>query len=178
MAQTPNSSSSSYLSAAEFLKRKDWRTVADFCSDNDTRLTQGALLTNANLQSLLDDAAGLVECACLPANRYTPADLAALTGVGQKLLYRLIADLAEGLMIERRPDKKRPVPPSFERAMGILDALRTGEKIFPLQEAMNAGNVATEQESERDVTDRNLTVTQAARFFGRRANRNPPFASS
>lgn len=179
MAKTPNSNSSSYLTAAEFLKRKDWRTIADLCSDDDRRpATAAAFLADAtklaNLQALLDDAAGMVEAACLKGNCYTPEDLAALTGVGQKLLYRLIADLTEGYAIERRPDRKRPTPPAYERALELLDMLATGQRIFPTVESMDAGNPEIEVEDAAIVEDRALTTYRADRFFGRRNNRIDP----
>jgi len=179
MAKTPNSSAASPMTGADFLKRKDWRTVADYCADDDVRsATAAALLADAtkmaNLQAALDDAAGMVEGAALAGNRYTPADLAALTGVGRAFLLRLIADLAMGLLVERRPDKKLPVPPSFERAQAELEDLRFGKLIFGLQEAADAGQMDLDAETEVQATDRNLTSTQCQRFFGRRGNRNPP----
>lgn len=182
MTLTPNSQPASYLSATEFLKRCDARTVGDFCSDTGTRATTAELLNpstaaGGNLQALLDDAAGMLESACLAGHRYEAADLASLDGVSHKLLYRILTDLTRGLMIERRPDKTVPIPPSFERAMQMLDKLRTGEAIFSFSETQSAGEMTDIQEAEKRVVDRNLSVTQLSRYFGRRGNRNPPSPS-
>lgn len=170
MAKIPNSQPASYLTVDEFLKRKDWRTVADFVSDADVRVTQSSLTSDANLQAVLDDAAGMVEAACLAGNRYQPADLAALTGVAKAFRDRLIADLAMGLLIERRPDKKTPLPQSFERALAELEDLRFGKWIFGLKETQDAGLMDFEKDNENIREDRNLTTYKASRFFGSRGD--------
>jgi hypothetical protein len=180
MPMTPNNSAASLLPILEFLKRKDVRTVGDFCSDTDARATQTQLTQtsppsqpNLNLQACLDDAQAIVEAFCLKGNRYQPTDLAALTGVGLTLLYRILADLAEECMYERRPDKKRPQSAQFDRAHMFLDMLASGQMIFGFVEVQAAGELTAKHETWGDVYRRNLAVVQCERFFGHRGNVSP-----
>lgn len=172
---TPNSQPSSYLAPSDFLVRYDARTVGDLCSDTGTRVTPAALLTNPNLQAALDDASGEVESAVLIGNRYQPGDLAGLTGVSQKYLWRIIGVLAMAHLVQRRPDLKRPLPPQYDKVLLELESLRQGERIFALQEVQNAGLGSAYQELAGDVEARDLIVTQARRFFGQRVNQDPGF---
>lgn len=167
---TPASSVASLLSPGEFLKRYDVRTVGDLCSDTGTRITSDALPSNPNLLAALDDAQGLVEAATLVSSRYLPADLSTLTGTGQRLLFRILADLTIGLLYKRRPDKGDP-PRAFTDAMDWLDLLRKGERIFGLQEHAEAGLFAHEVETAAVVEARDGVVVQAENLFGMRARR-------
>jgi len=172
---TPNSSPVAYLGPAEFLKRYDTRTVGDLCADNGVRVTPSALLSDPNLAAALLDASGLVEAACLVKSRYQPGDLAALTGASQAFLFRLVADLAMGLLIERRPDLKREPPASYSAALAWLDKLSEGVAIFGLVEVQQAGLPEAVQETAQTVYARDLIDVQARRFFGRRVNQSPWF---
>lgn len=176
---TPVSNPSSYCTPSDFLDRYDWRFVAELMSDEGIQPDRLTLVTpgtgpNQRLQALLDSAAGEVEAACLVASRYTPTDLAGLTGVAAKFLKQLVADLAIGLAGFRRPHLDKPIPPQVERADAQLDRLRKGQSIFGIQETMDAGVVQSEIETEAIRQIRGLTSTQSRRFFGQRAEINRP----
>lgn len=166
---TPNSSAASLLTPAEFLKRADANTVGQLCSDTKTPVDPVSLLTNPVLQAALDDAQGDVEAYCLKGNYYQPADLAALTGVGQKRLFRLLARLALGYLYERRPNFA-PVSPQAAQAREDLEALSRGEQIFGLAETQAAGEPSHYLENAGDVQARNGVAVVASRFFGQRTN--------
>lgn len=178
MTLTPLTSAGSYLPTAAMLSRYDWRSIGDLCSDNDVRIPQATLLGNgvisgnANFQAALIDASGMVEEACILGERYQPADLLALPAgsAGQGALYRLVADIAIGLINQRRPDKSKGVPPQYEAALKMLDALADGKRIFPFLETAKAGIIDHKVESARDVAARNQVTWQANRFFGTRSN--------
>lgn len=175
---TPNSATSSYLAASDFLARMDARTVGDLCSDSGVRISASALIgppVNANLQAALDDAAGTVESACLKGQRYQPTDLSALIGVSQKYLWRLIATLAMAFLVQRRPDLNRPLPLALPWAMDQLEKLGQGERIFGMVEAQEAGLPQVYQELATDVQRRDLIDVQGRRFFGRRVDQSPNF---
>ncbi len=174
MVKTVETSATSYLSAAEFLKRADLRTIGDLCSDTGSRIPAGALLTDANLAAALLDASGLVEQACLTAGKYHPVDLAALTGAGQAALFRLISRLTLCLLFERRPDLEMKQPWIWEWVEEQLQKLHEGEAVFPFIETEAAGILSDVTETARDVEARDLTTTQMSRYFGRRGNRNDP----
>jgi hypothetical protein len=166
---TPNSQPTSYLSAAELVKRCDARTLGDLVSDAGQRVDAAALLTHPNLLAALDDASGEVEAACTMGQRYDPLDLAALTGVSRARLYRLLARLTVCLLWERRPDKG-PLPDAYKQALDDLRLLAEGERVFGLVEHQAAGRAGHHVEDARDVADRNGVAFVARGYFGRRVN--------
>lgn len=171
MARTPDSNSSTYLSSEEFLKRVDRRTVGDLVSDDGTRVPSASLISDTNLAACLLDASGAVEAACLVGKRYTPEDLATLTGASLGHLYRLITRLTMLNLYERRPDENRRIPETYTAALDELERLQKGERIFGFIEHEEAGYLDHEKETAQDVVDRNGTVVIAERFFGTRTNR-------
>lgn len=170
MAQTPLTSSTTYLSATQFLLRVDRRTVADLCSDTGTAVDADALAADANLAAALLDASGEVEAAAMKGARYTPSDLAALTGAAQARLFRLITRIALGLLYERRPDKGKP-PESYQLALDQLQELRDGVMVFGTVETADAQTMEATTETTQDVEARNGITFISRRFFGRRSNR-------
>jgi len=177
MAKTIESGASSYLSAAEALKRGDWRTFADLCSDDGARLTQAALLTDPNFAALLLDASGAVEQACVVGGRYHAADLVALAAsstVGRGGLLRLVYRLAVVMAYERRPSVEMKQPWIAEWVEDTLQALRDGILLFPFTESQEVGVMRERTETATDVEARNGATLQAGRLFGRRSNRNDP----
>lgn len=169
--KTVLTSSTSYCSVAEFLKRVDVRTVGDLASDDTTRVEASALTTNEKVLTALEDASGEVESAALLGERYTPDDLNALTGMAQAKLQRLVADIAMALMIERRPSLKVPPPPGIERTQEWLNMMAQGERIFGFQEVAEAGHLDHEVLTKDEVEDRAGLVYQARAYFGTRVDR-------
>lgn len=171
MAQTPLSQASpGYLTVANFLLRCDQRTVADLVSDDGTAVDTSTLATNDKLIAALVDASGLVEGSAMRGGKYSPSDLAALTGVAAGRLYRLITEIAVRYLYERRPDKG-PAPEMSKLALEELELLRKGESVFGTVETFAAQSMDHEVETSRRVVDRDGTSFQSRRFFGRRSNR-------
>ena len=161
-----------YCTPAQAVQCYDVRSLGDFLSDTGTRLVPGDVLASPTLVKVLKEASGMVETAALAGNRYTAADLAALAGTNAgELLSRIVADLAIGLIIRRRPHLDKAVPPQYGEALEWLKQLRSGEKIFGFQEAMDAGNAQDRVEVAADVERRNLSTMQANRLFGDRSDR-------
>lgn len=132
-----------YLTPAEFLKRYDARSIGDRVKDDGTRADPTALLTDANLQALINQASGMFESAILKGNRYVVADLQALltaspANVAVDYIRGVVADLTLWLIYNRRPSADRPVPKQCELALTVLEQLSAGYRIFGLQEKMNA----------------------------------------
>lgn len=172
---TPLSNATSYASAADFLGRYDARSVGDYVSDLGVKVDPVSLLTNANLLTALADASGMVESACLVGLRYQPSDLAGLTGNSLSFLKRLVCDLAIGMLMMRRPQKDRPIPVTYEMALEFLERLRTGERIFGIQETAEAGTPQSRIQDQGKRNTLNLASLQAGRYFGNRADSNRPF---
>jgi len=187
---TPNSSVASYCPASEFFKRCDLRTVADWASDSGSRANTTppstnpdpvALGQNVNVVAALASASGMFESALLKGKRYQPSDVQTLIGIdssgnaiagfvptnGTAYVYEVVTRLAEGMLWRRRPDLS-PYPPMFDWAMDQLDQLGAGGAILPFAETQQAGIPGHHVETTVDVETRNLVLTQAKRYFGRR----------
>jgi len=166
---TPLTNSTSLLPVAAYLARCDKRTVARLCSDTGTAIADGALASDPNLAAALLDATGAVEAACLVSGRYSPTDLAALTGAAQAHLYRLLSRLTTLFLWERRPDLEMPMPPLIKEALDELELIRKGERLFGTVEAVDAGVVQSPKMTEAKVRDRAEVSYQSRRLFGNRA---------
>ncbi len=147
MAQTPLTAATPYALAADLFVYHDPQQVGECLVDRGAPTPQRATLTTTTtplggiLQRLLLAASGQLESACLVGKRYTPADLAALTGAGSERVKKLVCDLAFWTLRQRRqPGSADPkqVPGAWE-ALETLTALRTGEQVFGFVEAAEAG---------------------------------------
>jgi hypothetical protein len=157
---------------AQLLSRVDVRFVQDLLADAGARLTPQEVSSSAVLLELLNEASGMVEAACFVSNRYTAADLAALTGGSRQFLVGLTGGLALWLLWERRPRKADEEPPLRARvALEQLQLLRDGQRIFGLQEHADAGLVASRLQTVLDEAARCGIGFRARRFFGVRVGR-------
>ncbi len=171
MAKTVNTNSATLLTAAEFLKRVDARTVGDLVSDSGTRVASADLGSDGNLAACLLDATGELESACLVGGRYLPSELASITGAGLAYMRRILTWLTIVKLYERRPDMEMKLPAIAEKAELALEQLTLGQRIFSFTEVMEAGVVTTRTETPQDVEARNGSVVIAQRYFGTRSNR-------
>lgn len=172
MAQTPIGTATPYLTVARFFAYRDWQQVADMMRDGDdprpSKLTllDGTTDEGAQLLMLGLAACGELESACIIGNRYSAADLAALTGSGKGRMEKVIADLWYWACVQRRQpgtgDPRRV--PGAQQALEELDRLRDGERIFGFQESADAGLPST---VTPDLNQRPNEVTLLAdRLFG------------
>jgi hypothetical protein len=128
-----------YCTNSEFLARYDARRVGDLLSDSGEAIATGDLPSNGVLTELLGDASSLILSAASVANRYTPADLAGFLETNhpaRRLLIRLVADLAFGLLLKRRGYDAAAISsmaPGYLEGLQTLDLIRKGERIFPAE---------------------------------------------
>ncbi len=175
MAQTPLSSATGYASADDVLVHCDWRPLAQLCADketNETPLTRAQLLLDTNFLAAIRLASGIIETATLKGERYSPTDLAALTGSSLELLKWMVAKLTEGTLIQRRPNNGYTLPDAWQAITGVggwLDQLAAGEKVFGFAETADAGLMKFGTIKEVDLIARQGAVTQARRLWGKRA---------
>src|SRR6516162_2575782 len=148
------SSPTPWITAAEFVKRADPRTISDFISDNNLRQYQNtegtidtaALSADPNFQAILASASGQFESAVFVGDRYTPDDLTQLLNTtcnAQAYMFQIIARIARMDAMDRRlaEDPNMPVPPWYKQTLDELERLRTGANIFGFQEVGDAGLV-------------------------------------
>lgn len=162
-----------YASAADLIARKDVRTLGDLASDSGVRVIEGSLSGNAKITAVLEDASGLIEAGLLQGERYSVADLAALTGNSQSYLKRLTCDIAFWLLWDRKPSY-RPDDHSrasaFEECHKALELLRKGQHIFDVDAVKDAGLPDVQTPTLQQYQNRNLMVERlrGPYFPGRR----------
>ncbi len=183
MAKTPLTSAAPYCSAEAFFDYHDAEAVADLLRDKDAPrpvLAALKLSTNplgAKLLRFLLAATGEIESAALEGKRYTPADLAALTGSAKEFLVRLTADVAFWRLSRRRQplsaDSKRV--PGADDVEQTLQKLKDGERIFGFIESADAGlDQAIQSRIETAPTYEPDPVTKRARtLFGTHGQPSP-----
>jgi hypothetical protein len=111
-----------------------------------------------------------VEAACTHGKRYTPADLAVLTGASTQHLVGIVCGLAMLELRERRWKLSSTGPiPKDERTESQLDKLRLGEHVFGLVE----NQAAAQRMDGLDIDDLDPSeppniIIRAGRYFGNR----------
>jgi phage gp36-like protein len=130
----------SYATPADLRQRYDVRTLGDLASDDDHRVHEIDIDDNDNILTALADASGEIDAALLQGERYTKADLEALTGESLSLLKRICCQLAYWYLWERRTwtDDDR-YEMARDRGRKALERLRRGEVVFDLDHAKDAG---------------------------------------
>lgn len=172
MAQTPNTTATPYASGSDLVIKRDWRTVGDLITDDDTRPANAAAVAASSVVAdAMLTASGEIESSCYYGGRYSTADLTALTGAGQALLKQICCDLAFWILKKRRspsvnPDQVSGAMEAFEK----LDKLRLGEKIFPFTETADASLGESHQAIDPNSTTNPPISSIARRYFGGRSN--------
>lgn len=155
---------SDFCTPADFLKRYDWRMIAELVSDTGYAVPdESQVLTDTNVAACLNDGAGMIVMYALKGGRYTEADLIAMTGNGAYALRRLNADLGLYNVVLRRglPVDKYP---QIEEALKLLDKLADGEIIFPLPANIAAGVAQSPPLTVQTIAANNFLVN-SVRYF-------------
>lgn len=172
MAQTPLSALTPYATVDDLFTFHTWTQIADCLRDDNQERPTVAVMKNVNtpegamLYNHLLGASGMVESVCLIGNRYTPTDLQALDGGSKWLLKKLVSDLANWSVTQRKQPATadpRNVPGALQ-AFDMLKSLRDGEQIFGTVESGNAGLVSTQQANPSRLITPNV-VGRAVRLF-------------
>lgn len=154
----------------------DARRIGDLISDSDARVAAASVPAHATVTACLLRASGEVEMAAQVGGKYTPTDLAGLTGAAAQALKGLVCDLAVWHIEKRRARGITPADvPGASEAYLVLEALRDGELVFPTDAVLGAVSqevveptASTDCEAEQCNGRYGETVGWARRFFGRR----------
>jgi hypothetical protein len=176
---TPNDSLTPYCTPTRMLQAYDVRTLGDLLQDGDQRMTPLDVQNSPILYVLLQEASGWFESAIIVGSKYSVQavqQVMAENGNGASFISGLIAGIAMWMCFDRRPEKasKYELPAKAQLAMEMLDRLRLGERILPLQENANAGLPSSMVLTPAIVWNQNLATTQAFRYFGQRDNQRFP----
>lgn len=152
--------------SADMLKRFDARVLGDLVGDAGVRVPQSDLLDHPNLQAALDDAWGEILSVLTSGERYSEADLTALTGDSRQYLIRVNCKIAIKNLYERREwagdDDQREDAIAAGRT--ALEELRTGKKVLTTA-AAEAGTPHIKTPSVHTIQTTNLVVDNARRGF-------------
>ncbi len=172
MAQTPQTSASPYCTAAQVTYYCDPRTLGQLLADNGAMLTPAQVLTSGILAQFMAAASGTIESIASRAEKYFPADLAAIqagAGNGAALLAKIAVGLTLADVFRRRPDMMPETAKAVaQEAEEWLEALGSGERCFGTVESQAAGIPSHQRETRQDVANRNGAAYQARRMFGNR----------
>lgn len=149
-----------YATPAQLLIHKDARTVGMLASDNNAAVTSDQLLVNPVVLEMLSAASGEMEGAFVVGNRYSTDDIAAIVqagGYSASKLARMCAEIAFGMLWERRPDLQLNElrQQAYEKQEQALEDLRTGKRLFNLPQVVNASNPSVSGPSSMTVRQLN-----------------------
>lgn len=126
----PNPPGSGYLiTDAEFLKRTDWRLMAELCADGDVVISTSAeLIANVNYIALKHTASARVKAAMINSGRFTEATIFTVASLDFGFIYQLVCDLMVCLAYRRKADRRpEDYPPFYEQTFSDLEALKLGD---------------------------------------------------
>ena len=165
---------SAYATPADLIERHDVTTIGELCSDTGTAITAANLPTDANCLAALADASGDVEAAMGCGNRYSPDDLAGLTGNSLAKLKRIVCTIAMAYLFERRPAVHYEQAQNYlERAKQYLEDLRAGRNVFNIADHLAAANPTIDGPTSYEYQVLNLLPDRMVRHFPSRKQRLP-----
>lgn len=164
-----------YATSADLIARCDPNLVAQLLGDDVNGAPAIAdLEDNANLTALLADASGQVEAALLVGQRYTTAQLDALTGNSLGLLKRITCTVAMAQLFERRPGVHVQTAQAYlERADKHLEDLRAGKRIFNVAENVAKQTPTINGPTSYAAETRNLITERMGRHIPPTIDRQP-----
>lgn len=158
-----------YATADDIANYKDARRLGDLVSDDGTRVAAGSLSGNAKLEAALEAASGEVESAVFVGERYSTADLSGLTGNSLAYLKKIVCDIAYAILWERKAEADPELrADAIERSQRHLKMLRSGERIFDVDEAKDAGLPKLVQASRVELDRMNYIRDRTRNFFPER----------
>lgn len=167
-----------YASSSDLITRFDTNLISELISDDHESATASEIASSTVVSEALVDASGQVEAAMLCGNRYSPAELAALTGNSLGLLKKMVCMITIASLCERRVGAIPIEQTKYydDKAAKYLEDLRTGKNLFNLtddEDNRTAATPSTEGPTTVEYTNLNLLPEQMVRHFPNRAARLP-----
>lgn len=161
--------------AADMLVRYDEPTIRDLLSDTATPASDDNLANNARLTAMLTAGSGHVLASALAGNNYTEEELLAMTGNGQAMLVDLVCTITFCKLMRRRPGRFKPedIIGQEKAVQEWLDALRKGQRLFPIAAHQTASNPTIDGPTAVEFQNLNLISTRTKNFYPHVASRLP-----
>lgn len=162
---TPASAQTAWVTAADLLQWHHPRSVGDLVKPRaaDPALSEGQILGSQVVARHIQAAIGQMEMAAIRGGKYTPANLAEMTGMAGQELRRIVSHLAFASLVRYRfvSIADEDLPGELE-AKAYLKALAKGEVFLPFDEVAGAQQVDSQNKFRPGVR----LSDQAGRFFG------------
>jgi phage gp36-like protein len=163
-----------YASGSDLTVRYDIDLVGDLATDDRATLNRANVPGHPAVAAALLDASGEIDVALQAGGRYTPAQLASLTGNSAYHLKRIACDIAMALLFRRRPSIRPDIAETLlKQSTEHLDRLREGENVFGIPEVIEAGTLELATASTVQVEALNLIPERMSRYFPRTDQRMP-----
>ena len=164
-----------YATAANWIVYCDTQIIGDLITDDDPetgerkRPSQAEILASEIVTEILLAASGEVDSALRVGKRYTPDQLAGLTGNAAAKLRKMTCDIATAVAMDRRPERVTGdiADRYYEKSAKSLKELKSGEAIFGLDDGtdVSAGLMNTYGPTALDVQDRNHLPERMGRMI-------------
>jgi phage gp36-like protein len=155
-----------YATSADLLVRKDAREVGCLVADNDDRVAESLLSSDAKVTAALSGASGEVNAALLTGGRYTVAQLESLTGDALAYLKDIVCELAMYRLYRRRPDISRDALEYYAQLREtLLGMLRSGQDVFNLDSQIDATLPEVDGPTTLGIVRLNLIRDRAHGFY-------------
>jgi len=174
MALTINpqsTSSTCYITVAQFLTLYDWRLVSELVSDTGYSVSESELSTDPNLAACLMRASAIFEGACAKGGRYFASDINNLmaynngNSVGAWQVIGIISGLTINLLKARRGETAED-DPNYKEAMRLLERINDGDLNFGFLEPETiAGTASWTQFSKQNLVSQKLLFGPASYYF-------------
>lgn len=166
-----------YASASDLIARHDENLIGDLIRDDHERADSTEIASSSVVSSALVDASGQVEAAMLCGNRYSPTELAALTGNSLGLLKMVVCIIAMSVLLRRRFGAHMEMEKYYDEvSRRYLEDLRTGKNLFNLTDDTSnrtAATPSTDGPTTVDYSNLNMLPEQMVRHFPNRQSRLP-----
>ncbi len=163
-----------YATGDDLIARYDVDQVGDLATDEREELDRSEVPDHPNVAAALLDASGEIDAALLAGGRYTPEQLAGLTGNTANHLIRITCAVAMANLIERRPERaSKELADAYRKTSeGWLNKLRNGENVFGII-AATAGTIDIATVQAIEIENLNLMPGRMPRYFPGTEQRTP-----
>lgn len=130
-----------YITPAELYNAYDRRMVEQLGTDSSGNAPLNS--TNARVTTAIERASEDVQMAATVGGKYSTTDLDTLQTDDRWALKGVVASLAIGYLVARRMDETpNAVKDAIDEARKVLDQLRSGERVFPIDSARTSGRAS------------------------------------
>lgn len=156
-----------YATGQDLVDCFDVDFVGDLAQDNREPMDPAAVKLLPNVLRMLEQASGEIDVALIAGGKYSPAQLAALTGNSRAHLVRITCTIAMALLFKRRPSQAMMelAKPFLEEKDGYLEALRKGQNLFNIEENKSAGFIELQTVTAVEIDQLNLLPTRMGNYF-------------